>query len=267
MLRRLFALPAAAALVAASATPAQAQACHGDVLDPSEGTRFSTTVAVVAGGFDRSMFGKGDFEGVTASLRLRAGGARWGVVVPAYRIHRGGSTAAGLGDVGLRAEIPAINLFDGALEFGVGVGLTLPTGSTDDELGMGHAMAMPWVFGAGRFGIVALEAELGTAHSLSSSGHTMTMPGMTMNVARPVVDPMNSNEVWASAAVSVPFGVLSLVPTLRGAQPIGDGEKRMAAGLGLRLPVGPVALAAGGELPVVGDPFTWRGFLRGTLSF
>jgi hypothetical protein len=55
--------------------------------------------------------------------------------------------------------------------------------------------------------------------------------------------------------------------TVRGAQPIGDGEARMMAGLGVRLPLGPLSASAGAEVPFVGDPFTWRGYLRGTLTF
>jgi hypothetical protein len=264
---RRAALPLAAlALVVAAERIAQAQACHGDVLDPGEASRFTATVSAVAGSFDRAQ-GKGDYEGIHAALKVQAGGARWGVFVPAYRLSRNGSTTVGLGDVGVRAEVPFVSLFDRALEIGVGIGATLPTGSSSDELGMGHTMAMPWLFGSLRLGIVNAEVEAGSAHALADHVHTITPAGEHVHTARPVVDPMNANELWGSAAASVPFGFVQLVPTLRGARPIGEGETRLNAGLGLRLPIGPISASAGAELPVVGDAFTWRGYLRGTLSF
>jgi isopentenyl diphosphate isomerase/L-lactate dehydrogenase-like FMN-dependent dehydrogenase len=59
---------------------------------------------------------------------------------------------------------------------------------------MGHAMVMPWLFAGLRLGIVSAEAELGTAHALSSDGNPKSMPGMSMTYARPVVDPMNMSD-------------------------------------------------------------------------
>lgn len=245
---------------------ARAQACHGEVLDPSEGSRFTASATVIGGRFDRAQ-GRGDYEGLSLALKLRAGGARYGVVVPSYRIDRSGSTSVGLGDVGVRADVPVVSLFDRTLEVGVGVGATLPTGSAQDELGMGHAMAMPWLFASLRLGIVNGEVEVGSAHALADHAHTSTASGTLVHVARPVVDPMNANEVWGSAAATLPLGLLQLVPTLRGARPLGEGEARLNGGLGLRLPLGPASVAAGVELPLVGDAFTWRTYLRGVLTF
>jgi hypothetical protein len=245
---------------------ARAQACHGEVLDPSEGSRFTASATMIAGRFDRAQ-GRGDYEGLSLALKVKAGGARYGVVVPSYRIDRWGSTTMGLGDVGLRADVPLVSLFDRTLEIGVGVGATLPTGNDEDELGMGHAMAMPWLFGSLRLGIVNAEVEAGSAHALADHGHTLTPRGEHVRVSRPVVDPMNANEVWGSAAATLPLGVFQLVPTLRGARPLGEGDARLNGGLGLRLPVGPASIATGAELPIVGDAFTWRTYLRGVLSF
>jgi hypothetical protein len=250
----------------APARVACAQSCHGEVLDPGESARFTASAVFVAGAFDRVQ-GKGDYEGLAATLKVRAGGARWGVTVPTWRIARAGSATTGLGDVGLRAEVPLVSLFDRTLEIGAGVGATLPTGRAEDELGMGHTMAMPWLFGSLRLGVVNGEIELGSAHALADHVHTTTAGGEVVHVSRPVVDPMNRNEVWGSAAVSVPLGLLQLVPTLRGARPIGEGDPRLNAGLGLRVPIGPIAAAAGAELPLEGDAFTWRTYLRGTLTF
>jgi hypothetical protein len=270
MTRRASAPRAVAALLALAslALPraAAAQSCHGEVLDPGESSRFTATGTFVAGAFDRPQ-GKGDYEGLAATLKIRAGGTRWGLTVPSWRIYRAGSATVGLGDVALRAEVPLVSLFDRALEIGVGVGATLPTGRAEDELGMGHAMAMPWLFGSLRLGIVNGEVELGSAHALTDHVHTITPSGAHVHVPRPVVDPMNPNEVWGSAAVAVPLGLFQLVPTLRGARPIGDGEARLNAGLGVRVPIGPVSAAAGAELPLEGDAFTWRSYLRGTLTF
>lgn len=245
---------------------AHAQACHGEVLDPSEGSRFTAAATMIAGRFDRAQ-GRGDYEGLSLSLKIKAGSARYGVVVPSYRIDRNGTTTAGLGDVGLRADLPLVSLFDRTLEVGVGLGATLPTGNDEDELGMGHAMAMPWLFGSLRLGIVNAEVEVGSAHALADHVHTYTPTGEHVHVSRPVVDPMNANEVWGSAAATLPLGLLQLVPTLRGARPLGEGDARLNGGLGLRLPLGPASVAAGAELPIVGDAFTWRTFLRGVLTF
>jgi hypothetical protein len=250
----------------ASARTASAQSCHGELLDPGESSRFTASAMFVAGAFDRVQ-GKGDYEGLAATLKVRAGGARWGVTVPTWRIARAGSTTGGLGDVALRAEVPLVSLFDRALEVGVGVGATLPTGRSEDELGMGHAMAMPWLFGSLRLGLVNGEIEVGSAHAFADHVHTTTANGEVLHVSRPVVDPMNANEIWGSAAVSVPLGLFQLVPTLRGARPLGEGERRLNAGLGVRVPIGPVSAAAGAELPLDGDAFTWRTYLRGTLTF
>ncbi len=245
---------------------AHAQACHGEVLDPSEASRFTASATVIGGRFDRAQ-GRGDYEGLSLALKVRAGGARYGVVVPSYRIDRSGSTSVGLGDVGVRADVPIVSLFDRTLEVGVGVGASLPTGSAQDELGMGHAMAMPLLFASLRLGIVNAEVEAGSAHALGGHAHTSSRAGERLHVARPVVDPMNPNEVWGSAAATLPLGLLQLVPTLRGARPIGEGEARLNGGLGLRLPLGPASVAAGAELPLVGDAFTWRTYLRGVLTF
>jgi hypothetical protein len=38
-------------------------------------------------------------------------------------------------------------------------------------------------------------------------------------------------------------------------------------GLGLRLPLGPLSATAGAELPIVGDAFTWRGYVRAMIAF
>ena len=245
---------------------AHAQACHGDVIDPAEGSRFTASATMLGGRFDRPQ-GRGDYEGLSLALKLRAGGARYGVVVPSYRIDRNGATTVGLGDVGFRADMPVISLFDRTLELGIGLGATLPTGRAEDELGMGHAMAMPWIFGSLRLGIVNTEVEVGSAHALADHVHTITPSGEHVHVARPVVDPMNANEVWGSAAATLPLGLLQLVPSLRGARPLGEGEARLNGGLGLRLPLGPASVAAGAELPIVGDAFTWRTYLRGAFTF
>lgn len=245
---------------------ARAQACHGDVLDPSEASKFTASATMLAGRFDRAQ-GRGDYEGLSLALKVHAGGARYGVVVPSYRIDRNGTSTVGLGDIALRADLPIVSLAERTIELGVGLGATLPSGRAQDELGMGHVMAMPWLFGALRLGVVSAEVEVGSAHALADHVHTYTPGGDHVHVSRPVVDPMNANEVWGSAALAVRLGFLQAVPTIRGARPLGDGEERLNAGLGLRLPIGPASIAAGGELPLVGNAFTWRGYLRGVLTF
>jgi hypothetical protein len=204
------------------------------------------------GGWDGAVLGVG-----WRSTRL---GAR--VSVPFYRVDEGSSTAAGLGDLMVEAQL-AVRARP-RLSAGVGLAVGLPTGDGTEGRGMGHLMVMPGLWASARRG--AFDAILigSFAHAIGADPHHVHHHGPTVNV-----NPMSPVEVAAGARLGV-RATTTLTPRIGGsvALPIaGDAAARASALAGVAWRRAAWQLATDLELPVAGDAFDARGTVQITRWF
>jgi hypothetical protein len=176
--------------------------------------------------------------------------------VPYYWLQRNGLDSNGLGDLNSRLDFHLSPLE--ALELGAFAGVSPPTGSEQDQLGMGHWMASAGLRTAWTEQRFGLDAQVGYARALipiQADLHAEHVAGK-----RPLVDPMNLSELLARAAVSL--RVLQqwrVGGSFYTAHPVGiKGSSR-----------GVVSLSSGwvgtwfwtnlaGHVPLYGDPFSWK---------
>jgi hypothetical protein len=232
---------------------AAAQSCHL----PPENTGTSGIVAGLRGesaGFDTKSY-EGHYEGTALLANLETRWFRANAVLPAYRIVRNGLAATGFGDVLLQGGVALLRGSEPRRTLGVELGVSLPTGSVENDLGMGHVMVLPSVWGGWQAGALGFSARAGYARALAGSGHAHHH----QDGHSPIVDPMNSSELALSAVGSLELArIVALRAGAYGAVPVGisDGAGRaaalVAAGLGGRR----VASELQVQLPLAGDPFS-----------
>jgi len=239
-----------------------ARADHGMMMSGTDHATSEITagLAVEAAGYSNALY-VGTYQGVTPSLGWMYGRFGTTAAISLYHVDENGRSVRGLGDAMLGAH--AIVVATDSLEVGAGLHLMLPTGSEPDNLGMGHAMAIPSAWLAWRARPLTVTASAGYGRALVALGGTQHVHG-----AGPLVDPMNLQELtWsAGAEVDVGHGV-QLGARTSGAAPLGAGQLRAICGG--RVAWATPRVTTGFELSagVAGDPFTVRGVVETTLRF
>lgn len=251
-----------AALVGLVAPAGEARAGH-DMASMSEthhaDSEVSIGVSVEAAEFE-TMFYVGSYQGVTPSLGWMRGRFGATAALGLYHLTQNGLSRYGAGDAALAAH--ATVLAGEAWQAGVALHVMLPTGSERENFGMGHAMATPSAWASWRAAPVTLSATAGYGRALVSIDETHD------HGARPLVDPMNLQELTWSAAADVEVGHgVQLGGRTRGAAPIGNGQTRVIGGGRVAWASDHVTTGLEVQLGLVGDPFTIRGVVDTALRF
>jgi len=241
-----------------------AQSCH---LPPSD----TGTTGVIAStraewaGFDTTRY-QGHYEGTGVSAALDMPRFRASAFLPAYRIVRNGISASGLGDVLLQGSGAVLRGSEPGRTLNVELALSLPTGDAEKDLGMGHVMVLPNIWGGWREGAFALTGRAGYGRALAGASHEHHHAGGP----GPIVDPMNSSELQLAAAGTVELERrLALRAGVYGAVPlgIGNGAGRAAGFVGAGLGGPRIATEAQFHWPLAGDPFTKKLLLELRFRF
>lgn len=239
-----------------------AQACHPSSFARPEPARASTRPVEVAVGVAASAarFATPSYTGEYQGIALSAGAvSRYlsgDVSLPFYRIVKNGLRDQGLGDLALSLRAPLFEAEPRGLSAGLALAATLPTGSADEQLGMGHVMLMPGAYLALDLPGLTLITQLAYGRSVGAmaGGHMHMGP-------RPIVNPMNRSELEHAFSLSARIveGLRALA-RLYGATPAWDqsGRAREILALGAQVSAGPVGVRLELELPLVGTPFDER---------
>ena len=254
---------AAAALVGGLALGASAavRAEHdmGAMGADAGGAELSVGLTLEHATYDNALF-LGSYQGVTPSLAWMRGRLGASVALGLYHVDENGRSVYGIGDAMLGAHVTAFAT--PALLAGVALHVMLPTGAEIDQLGMGHVMVMPAVWGSWRAAPLTVSASVGYGRGLAS------MSGTHGHGAGPIVDPMNLQELTGAGGVAVDVGGgVTVAGRAAGAVALGAGHARLFGGA--RLAWASPRLSTGVELQlgVVGDPFTLRGVVDTALRF
>lgn len=249
------------AVVAGVATRARADH-HGMAMStaPERASDFGASVSFVAARFDTMNY-VGAYQGVVASAGWTHDRFGVSLTAPLYHLSENGASFAGIGDVAVMGRLGLVATDRGQL--GVTAMVSAPTGNGYEGLGMGHAMAMPALYGT-------LQTPVSFAASFGYSRALATVPSDHDHGVWPLVDPMNMSELSWSASGDLPLtGSVLAGVHLSGGIPVGHlpghtrviGAARVAYGHG-RLQT-TLELQAG----LAGDPFTLRGVLETALRF
>jgi len=253
---------ARAALVAVLAVPASAASADHDMAmhdhQHVDAHEVAVGLAVEAASYDTEFY-VGSYQGVTPSLTWMYGRFGASTAITLYHLTQNGLSRYGLGDTMLGGH--AVVLERDAMRAGLAIHVMLPTGSSLDNLGMGHTMAMPSLWASWRVSPWTVAASAGYSRALADLG------GHNHGLA-PLVDPMNMQELAFRAAADVDLGHgMQLGGRAQGGVPIGTGSTHVFGGG--RFAWGTPRVSTGLELQVgvAGDPFTVRGVLDTALRF
>lgn len=234
-------------------------------MDSSSASSFDVSVAIEAASFSPSesdnMDYGGNYEGVLFggdwSMGRWNAGASWSY----YRIFRNGEQGYGIGDVMLHGSVALVTGHE--VQAGVVMAAMVPTGDSDEGLGMGTTMLMPAVWGRWQHHKLALDATAGYSRGLTSLAIS--------HGVLPTVDPMNMQELSWSASASYVAGTRWLVSArLSGGVPIDyAGSDRVIGTARLQWQSGTAGVITAAELQagLAGDPFTVRGVLSTSMRF
>jgi len=245
---------------------ARAQHC-APVAVPTSAARRSASLSVVAATYRTEQYA-GSWQGVRPELGASQAGFSGRVWLPAYRLNRNGLEVAGLGDAGVEIRAIAWSAKEPSFALGPVVALTLPTGSAQHDLGMGHVMAMGGVFDSFNWKAWRLGTSVSLARALIRNGSGA--PTHHHHGAGPIVEPMNQSEIGGEVLLGVEFSKHATVETtLSVAWPlaISGGERRGAFGFGPVFSIGSLGLRGKIEAPLVGDAFRLRGSLDAEWAF
>jgi len=214
-----------------------------------EAAEFSTMVEV------------GSYQGIVPSLGWMRGRFGAGATLGLYHLNENGLSVYGMGDTMITGHATVVATE--AVMAGVALHVMAPTGSEFYNLGMGHVMVMPSLWGAWRSHPLTLTASAGYGRALTALGGGHHDHGLL-----PLVDPMNLQELtWSAGAdLDVGHGVQVGGRTIGGV-PIGTGHTRAFGGG--RVAWGSPRLTTALELQfgIAGDPFTIRGVAETSLHF
>jgi len=201
----------------------------------------------------------GNYTGARVALAYGPRGSHavaWGVRahVPVYQLVRNGQDEAGIGDVFVSGRIRIWSAPEEALTLGVSLGLSVPTGDAERDLGMGHFMLHPGMWLGTSHGQLRSEWALGYGVVLGSG----LAGGDHAHGTGPLVNPMNASELSLSGTIAwsvaqpleLRAGAMAAVPV---AAP--EGEARAILQAGLRLVLGRVDVTTPLARAVWGDPF------------
>lgn len=245
-------------LLGAGSRIASAQSCHAASLRPTSGLTYRVALSSVLGTFTRADV-RGEYQGLFVSGMVSHPWFAAELAVPGYRIARVGSHAYGPGDVMLSVRGNAFRSDDETITVGPELAATLPTGSANDGLGMGHVMLMPGGFLIWQQQGFTLITQLAYGRALGSAGAHNHADGPA-----PIVNPMNRSEL--SHAIGFSASVhpnLRVTGRLLGAVTLANhaGYAREIIAPGLQLVSGAFDFAIEQQLPLVGDPFVSRTLL------
>ena len=249
-------------LVASVATRARADH-HGMAMAdaPEQVSSFGASVALVVASFD-TMDYVGDYQGVVSSLHWSYGRFATSATVPLYRLAENGAAFYGIGDVAVAGQVALVAT--GAAHLGATAMVSAPTGNGSDGLGMGHAMAMPALYGAWFTPVVAITASFGYSRAVAS------IPNGHDHGVWPLVDPMNMSELtWGVSADHPLTSELRVGLRASGGLPIGSlpGHTRVIGALHVVFGRGRIQTGVQIQAGFAGDPFTLRGVVETALRF
>jgi hypothetical protein len=238
-----------------AAPRASAQSCHSGSLRPTSGLTYRVALSSVFGTFTRDDV-RGEYQGLFVTGTLSHPWFTAELTLPGYRIAQTGSHAYGPGDLALNVRGNVYRSDDESITLGPELAVTLPTGSAEDGLGMGHVMLMPGGFVTWQQGAFTLITQLAYGRALgSASGHEH------VEGPWPIVNPMNRSELTHSIGVSASVHPnLRLTGRLLGAVTLFNhaGAAREIIAPGLQLIAGAFDIALEQQLPIAGSPFVSR---------
>lgn len=223
--------------------------------DAHDSGNFYAGVSVVAAQF-ASTFYEGEYQGASATVGWTSERYSVAAMLPAYHLEENGLATDGLGDAMVHGTAALTR------NFGVVLGVSLPTADGYTGLGMGHTMVMTAATAAWHEGHLGLYASGGFSRAMTSlENHDHGM--------WPLVEPMNMSEITWGAAASLDLGRhLQAGAHVTGGVPVeAPGVTRAIAGVRLAWARGRVVTAATLDSGVMGDPFTLRGVVETSLRF
>lgn len=242
-------------LGAGASSKATAQSCHSSSLRPTSGLTYRVALSSVFGTFTRTNI-RGEYQGLFLTGTVSHPYFTAELALPGYRIAQTGSHAYGPGDLALNVRGNVYRSDDESITVGPEVAVTLPTGSADDGLGMGHVMLMPGGFVTWQHGGITLITQLAYGRALGGSSAHVHDDGPW-----PVVNPMNRSEFTHSVGLSaLVHPNLRLTGRLIGAVTLFNhsGAAREIVAPGLQFIAGAFDFALEQQLPVAGAPFVSR---------
>ncbi len=245
------------ALAAFAPAIAHADHDHGAHVSHSGEPELSARVSIVAAKYDNESF-IGDYQGITPSVRYGRGVWNAGANASLYRLTRNGEEKYGLGDVIVDGQVQLVGGHPASA--GISLAVSLPTGSQQSGLGMGHVMAMPSVWGVYMFDRVTFVGMFGYGRALGDGDHSHHTRGA-------IVDPMNMSELTWSAQGDVSLArALTIGARVIGGVPVGeDGVNRVVGGVRAVWTEGRVTTSAELQVGLDGEPFDVRGVLATSL--
>jgi hypothetical protein len=223
-------------------------------------SELSVGISAQAARFDNA-YAVGSYQGLTPSLGWMRGRFGAAATVGLYHLTENGREVQGLGDVMAAGHATVVTTE--ALDAGVALHVMLPTGSEAGDLGMGHVMAMPSVWGTWRAHALTIMASGGYGRAVTSLGG-----GHHDHGTLPLVDPMNMQELtWSAGADLALGGGVRVGGRSLGGIPVGMGLTRVTGGGRVAWATSRVSTAFELQLGVVGDPFTVRGVVETSLRF
>jgi len=225
-----------------------------------DSSEISVGVSMEAAEFN-TMVEVGSYQAIVPSLGWMRGRFGASATVGLYHLDENGLSVYGLGDTMIAGHATVVATE--AAMAGVALHVMAPTGSELENLGMGHVMVMPSLWGAWRSHPLTIVASAGYGRAMTALGSGHHDHGLA-----PLVDPMNLQELtWsASADLDVGHGVQVGGRTLGGV-PIGTGHLRAIGGGRVAWGTPRITTAFELQLGIAGDPFTIRGVVDTALRF
>jgi hypothetical protein len=235
----------------------QAQSCHTvPSLRETSGLTYRVGLTSILGSFQSAAV-SGEYQGLLLSAAVSHPWFSAEIALPGYRIAKTGSHDYGLGDLGADVRGNLYRSDDGSVIVGPELGMTLPTGSSNEDLAMQHPMIAPGGFVFWQQSGWNLLAQVGYGRALAGA-HAHHMGPM------PLVSPMNRSELTHAIGASAKLHAnLRATGRLLGAINVFDhnGAPREVIAPGLQLVLGAFDASVELQLPVVGKPFTSRTLL------
>lgn len=234
---------------------------HGMVAGGAEvqGSSYAAGISLVAATFDTMEYA-GEYQGISPAARWSRGRFSAAASIGMYRLEKNGLARIGAGDAMVHGQAAVVKR--GAIEGGVALALSAPTGNRQHELGMGHPMVMPAAYGRWSNGGGSIDASFGYGRALGGEGDHAG------HGAGPLVDPMNFSELtFTTSGELVLARQLRAGARLNGAVPTGEGTTRVIGGVRVLWTEGRVDTAFEVQAGLAGDPFSVRGVVETALRF
>ncbi len=224
------------------------------------GAAGAASLSVIAAQFHTREF-VGDYQGIVAGGSFTLDRYAVTASLPAYRLVKNGARHHGPGDLMVHGHVAIVRREHA--QIGVAVGVSTPTGSRRDGLGMGHVMAMPGLWGRGALAGLTVAASFGYGRAFGADADAH------QHGAGPLVDPMNFEELtWSVDASRAVARALALGAFSNGAVSLDDGGRdRVIGGVRATWIEGRVSTRADLQLGLAGDPFNVRGVVETAVMF